>query len=192
MEPAKGLPGQAGHVERRPLWGDARGISAGPVRRILVTGGASCPDGIIQQVISRINSFYPASSLRDIRAVLSDLAEKIDPDRLLQAARNDDDLPSAQRLGFLLEHIGEEAKLAPLAEWVKRSQARSVTLRPGGSMRRARKSSRWKVMVNEDIEVSQVLRRRQGDERRRADLRVVVPASQFDEFRAKCGVGVTG
>ena len=28
-------------------------------QRILITGGASCPDGIIQQVISQINSFFP-------------------------------------------------------------------------------------------------------------------------------------
>jgi len=40
-----------------------------------VTGGASCPDGIIQQVISRINSFYPPDALRDIAAVLADLTE---------------------------------------------------------------------------------------------------------------------
>ncbi|HEY5227489.1 MAG TPA: 4-hydroxy-3-methylbut-2-enyl diphosphate reductase, partial [Opitutaceae bacterium] len=73
--PAKGLPGQMGHVERRPLWGDMRGTAAGPVRRILVTGGASCPDGIIQQVISRINGFYPASSLRAVASVLSDLSK---------------------------------------------------------------------------------------------------------------------
>jgi 4-hydroxy-3-methylbut-2-enyl diphosphate reductase len=71
--PAKGLPGQVGHVERRPL----RGASADPgvkPRRILVTGGASCPDGIIQQVICRINSFYPPGSLRGIGQVLADLA----------------------------------------------------------------------------------------------------------------------
>jgi 4-hydroxy-3-methylbut-2-en-1-yl diphosphate reductase len=69
--PAKGLPGQGGHVERRRLWEDT---PAARPRRILVTGGASCPDGIIQQVISRINGFYPAGSLRDIEAVLSDLS----------------------------------------------------------------------------------------------------------------------
>jgi 4-hydroxy-3-methylbut-2-en-1-yl diphosphate reductase len=72
--PAKGLPGQGGHVERRPLWGDMPPAASGAPRRILVTGGASCPDGIIQQVISRINSFYPAGSLRDIEAVLADLS----------------------------------------------------------------------------------------------------------------------
>jgi 4-hydroxy-3-methylbut-2-enyl diphosphate reductase len=72
--PAKGVPGQGGHLVRRPLWsGAAAGVPAAP-RRILVTGGASCPDGIIQQVIARINSFYPPDALRGIEAVLADLA----------------------------------------------------------------------------------------------------------------------
>jgi 4-hydroxy-3-methylbut-2-enyl diphosphate reductase len=71
--PAKGLPGHGGNVERRPLWDDTAPLEGGAPRRILVTGGASCPDGIIQQVISRINSFYPPTALRSIEAVLADL-----------------------------------------------------------------------------------------------------------------------
>ena len=38
--------------------------------RILLTGGASCPDGIIQQVIHRINSFFPAETLRPVETIL--------------------------------------------------------------------------------------------------------------------------
>jgi 4-hydroxy-3-methylbut-2-enyl diphosphate reductase len=72
--PSKGIPGQGGHVERRPLFGGAPAYSGGAPRRILVTGGASCPDGIIQQVICRINSFYPPGTLRDIESVLVGLA----------------------------------------------------------------------------------------------------------------------
>jgi 4-hydroxy-3-methylbut-2-en-1-yl diphosphate reductase len=72
--PAKGLPGHGGHVEVRPLWDDVATAPRGAPRRILVTGGASCPDGIIQQVISRINSFYPPSSLRSVDSVLADLS----------------------------------------------------------------------------------------------------------------------
>jgi 4-hydroxy-3-methylbut-2-enyl diphosphate reductase len=72
--PAKGAAGQPGFFERRPLWADEPGRPPGQPRRVLVTGGASCPDGIIQQVISRLNSFCPPGSLRDIEAVLSDLA----------------------------------------------------------------------------------------------------------------------
>jgi 4-hydroxy-3-methylbut-2-en-1-yl diphosphate reductase len=64
--PAKGS-GQAGHTETRALWNDD-----GP-KRVLVTGGASCPDGIIQQVIIRINGFFPPEKLRKPDDVLADL-----------------------------------------------------------------------------------------------------------------------
>jgi 4-hydroxy-3-methylbut-2-enyl diphosphate reductase len=68
--PARGLPPHAGRTESRPLWAGAPGPA--PVR-VLITGGASCPDGIIQQVINRINGFFPREALRGVDAVLADL-----------------------------------------------------------------------------------------------------------------------
>ncbi len=47
------------------------------VPRVLLTGGASCPDGIIQQVINRINSFFPAESLRPVGQILAALESEI-------------------------------------------------------------------------------------------------------------------
>jgi predicted transcriptional regulator of viral defense system len=94
-----------------------------------------------------------AGGLNNLATILSALAEKIDLKGLIEAARRDDDLPSAQRLGFLLEHIGEKARVEPLAEWIKSSRARTICLHPGGPVRRARKSARWRLIVNEDIEV---------------------------------------
>jgi 4-hydroxy-3-methylbut-2-enyl diphosphate reductase len=38
--------------------------------RILLTGGASCPDGIIQQVIHRINGFFPPDAIRPVEEIL--------------------------------------------------------------------------------------------------------------------------
>lgn len=64
--PAKGM-GHAGHTETRALWNNDGH------KRVLVTGGASCPDGIIQQVITRINGFFPPEKLRTPDAVLADL-----------------------------------------------------------------------------------------------------------------------
>ncbi|HVU36215.1 MAG TPA: 4-hydroxy-3-methylbut-2-enyl diphosphate reductase [Opitutaceae bacterium] len=61
-----------GGCEPRPLWAWPPREPAAP-KRVLVTGGASCPDGIIQQVITRINSFFPADSLRNVEDVLADL-----------------------------------------------------------------------------------------------------------------------
>jgi 4-hydroxy-3-methylbut-2-enyl diphosphate reductase len=57
---------QGGHSEVKALWPE--GVSTVP-RRILITGGASCPDGVIQQVITRINSLFPAGQLRSITEV---------------------------------------------------------------------------------------------------------------------------
>lgn len=60
--------GNSSRTERRPLWPDLQAP-----KRVLITGGASCPDGIIQQVITRINSFFPTASLRSVDDVLRDL-----------------------------------------------------------------------------------------------------------------------
>jgi 4-hydroxy-3-methylbut-2-enyl diphosphate reductase len=61
--------GGTGRTEARPLWCDDP-----TPKRVLITGGASCPDGIIQQVITRINSFFPSERLRSVADVLGDLA----------------------------------------------------------------------------------------------------------------------
>jgi 4-hydroxy-3-methylbut-2-enyl diphosphate reductase len=60
----------AGRTEARPF---LTGAPAGRPWNILITGGASCPDGIIQQVIDRINSFFPAKALRSPAEVLAEL-----------------------------------------------------------------------------------------------------------------------
>jgi 4-hydroxy-3-methylbut-2-enyl diphosphate reductase len=62
-----------GHTESRLLWPAADGAPC-TGKRVLITGGASCPDGIIQQVITRINSFFPADELREIDAVVRNLS----------------------------------------------------------------------------------------------------------------------
>lgn len=60
----------AGQQEDRTYpWPEGRPV------RVLITGGASCPDGVIQQIITRFNSFFPAESLRSIDAVLAELEE---------------------------------------------------------------------------------------------------------------------
>jgi 4-hydroxy-3-methylbut-2-en-1-yl diphosphate reductase len=69
--PSKGQA-PTGRMETRPWWPD--GADGRPLK-ILITGGASCPDGIIQQVINRINTFFPEDQLRAPEAVLADLGD---------------------------------------------------------------------------------------------------------------------
>ena len=66
--PAKGGHGHNGEgIETREF------PTGGSPLRVLLTGGASCPDGIIQQVITRINSLFPKESLRSIDEVFTGL-----------------------------------------------------------------------------------------------------------------------
>ena len=62
---------RAGTLERRLFPVD--GTASAP-QNILLTGGASCPDGIIQQIMTRLNGWFPAERLRGVDAVLADLA----------------------------------------------------------------------------------------------------------------------
>ncbi|MBI4621931.1 MAG: 4-hydroxy-3-methylbut-2-enyl diphosphate reductase [Verrucomicrobia bacterium] len=63
--------GGDGCVKPRPLWPGDRAP-----KRVLITGGASCPDGIIQQVITRLNAFFPPEDLRSVSSVLQGLASR--------------------------------------------------------------------------------------------------------------------
>lgn len=67
--------GTGGHTEIHPLWPEG----CRTPKRVLITGGASCPDGLVQQVISRINSFFPPAHLNNMDQVLSNLTQRHTP-----------------------------------------------------------------------------------------------------------------
>jgi predicted transcriptional regulator of viral defense system len=91
----------------------------------------------------------------NVAKVLTDLAEKIDPDRLAEAARTADDVAAAQRLGYLLEQTGAGDKAGPLLKWVEAARPRTVPLRPDRPAANAVRDRRWRLLVNEQIEVSE-------------------------------------
>ncbi|MFA6961822.1 MAG: 4-hydroxy-3-methylbut-2-enyl diphosphate reductase [Opitutaceae bacterium] len=74
--PAAGPALGGGHIEIKPLWPEGSGDQP---RRILITGGASCPDGVIQQVITRINRLFPPAALRTIDAVQAEIEAMATP-----------------------------------------------------------------------------------------------------------------
>jgi len=56
---------------------------------------------------------HHAGGLSQVATVLSELAERIDPEKLAAAARTAP-VAWAQRLGYLLEHLGSAAKTPAL------------------------------------------------------------------------------
>jgi len=61
--------------------------------------------------------------------VLSRLAERIDPEKLAAVARTAS-VPWAQRLGYLLEHLGFAAKVPALKGYVREHAKQSTALLP--------------------------------------------------------------
>jgi predicted transcriptional regulator of viral defense system len=96
---------------------------------------------------------YPrqAGGIGQVATLLAELAEVMHPDRLIEAAEL---LPVgwSQRLGYLLETL-ERADLANALVPFVQEQARSLTpLLRAESVAEAERSSKWKLLVNVDLE----------------------------------------
>lgn len=100
---------------------------------------------------------YPlaAGGLGNIVTVLADLAEKIDPGRLVIAAEAVAELAAVQRCGLLLELAGAGDKADQLANWIADQKPRTIPLRADRDAKGASKSQRWRLLLNERIEVEE-------------------------------------
>ena len=100
---------------------------------------------------------YPiaAGGLGNIVSVLAELAEKIDPERLLKAAEAEAELAAVQRVGLLLELAGGGDKVDALANWIANLKPRTIPLRADRDVKGAAKSQRWRLLLNENIEVEE-------------------------------------
>lgn len=94
-----------------------------------------------------------AGQLGNVATVLAELAEKIDPERLLEASRKDVELAHVQRLGHLLDAVGAASAAKPIAAWISEQRPRRVLLRPGSRRPIGEEDPRWRVSVNEPVEV---------------------------------------
>ncbi len=96
---------------------------------------------------------YPehCAGLDNVATVLSELAESLDPDRLVEAARLSP-LPWSQRLGYLLERLGTGEAAGSLAAFVADKAPPVTPLTPAAPMQGTPRDPRWKVAVNVTVE----------------------------------------
>jgi predicted transcriptional regulator of viral defense system len=90
---------------------------------------------------------HHAGGLSQVATVLSELAERIDPEKLAAAARTAP-VAWAQRLGYLLEHLGSAAKTPALKEYVREEAKQSTALLPKARRARSRRNKGWKLYIN--------------------------------------------
>jgi predicted transcriptional regulator of viral defense system len=100
---------------------------------------------------------HQAGGLDQVATVLSELAERIDPEKLAAAAATAA-VPWAQRLGYLLERVGAGEKVAPLTEYVRARAHESAPLLPnapkqsGARRQNAPRNEQWKLYINAEVE----------------------------------------
>jgi len=89
--------------------------------------------------------------LDNVATVLAELSEKLDAKRLAEIGPLSP-IPWAQRLGYLLERIGQKSRGEQLAEFVARRATETASLIPGDQPRDAPRNERWKLRINTDVE----------------------------------------
>ncbi len=129
----------SGHVEEAPV-----------VKIQTETGSmrVSTPEATAYDIVR----FAPAAGhLNNVATVLRELAEKLDRRKLARLAPSHA-TPAVQRLGYLLDLLGQHELAAPLAESLDTRRRRAVLLAPGEPKGRASPDPRWRVIPNATVE----------------------------------------
>lgn len=132
-----------------------RRIPRNSTSRIKTETGAmavSIPEVTAIDLVRYIRSM---GNLSSVAVVLGELSEKLDRRRLLRAVREEVELASVQRLGYLLEQVGAAKTVAPVAAWLAEQLPRPVPLRASGGSAGASLDRRWMVLVNDKIELEE-------------------------------------
>jgi len=94
----------------------------------------------------------PAGGLSNVAAVLSDLAESLQADALRELAASRP-TPEIQRLGYLLDLVGEQQLGDPLTRELASKRVRPVPLAPGLPAVTGRATIPWRIVPNETIDI---------------------------------------
>lgn len=96
---------------------------------------------------------YPhhAGGLDQVATILAELAERIDPGKLVAAAQTAP-IPWAQRLGYLLDRVDAGDKASALKDYVRRQAHQSAALLPTAPHKKSKRDERWKLYVNAEVE----------------------------------------
>ena len=93
-----------------------------------------------------------AGYLNNVATVLSELSERIDPKKLMHAT-TDGEIAHAQRLGYLLDKYGNKKSTTELSKWISEHDTKFIPLRPGWDGEILARDEKWRVLVNDDVDL---------------------------------------
>ena len=86
-----------------------------------------------------------------VATILAELAERIDPDRLVAAAKTAP-IAWAQRLGYLLEYLETGVDVRALKSYVRKTANEATPLLPGVFFKDPPQDKSWRVTINTEVE----------------------------------------
>ncbi len=97
---------------------------------------------------------HHVGGLDQVATILAELAEKIDADKLVIAARTAP-IPWVQRLGYLLEQVDASDLVVSLKAYVHQHAKDTVPLLPMAPHEHSLRNKDWKLYINVDVEAEQ-------------------------------------
>ena len=128
-----------------------RNLAAVPVGSVNTPRGTVLVSTVEATAVDLVGYMGRAGGLDRVAGVLSELGEDMHPERLVEASQSASVL-WAQRLGYLLEHVGAADRAALLKAHVQRRARNYTKLLPGADAAGAPRSKDWRLFVNADIE----------------------------------------
>ncbi len=126
-------------------------IATVPVERFNNPRGTVVVSTVEATAIDLVGYMHRAGGVDRVAGLLSELGEDMDPGRLVEASRSASIL-WAQRLGYLLEHVGAGDRAVLLKEHVRQRARNFTKLLPGADAAGAQRSKDWRLLVNANIE----------------------------------------
>ena len=127
-------------------------LAAVPVKRFNNPRGTIMVSSVEATAVDLVGYMRRAGGVDRVAGVLSELGDDIDPGRLVEASQTASIL-WAQRLGYLLEHVGSGDKAVLLKEHVGRHARNFTRLLPGADAQGAPRSKDWRLFANARIEI---------------------------------------
>ncbi len=139
-----------GHVE--VFFVARKRIAEVPVRSFNTPRGTILVSSVEATAVDLVGYERRVGGLDHVATLLAELAERIDPELLVAAARTAP-VPWAQRLGYLLELVGAADRAAPLKAHVRRRARDTAPLLPAGpDDRHAPRADDWRLRINAEVE----------------------------------------
>lgn len=130
----------------------SKAVAAMPVDRVGTETGTMAVATPETTAFDLVRFFSAAGHWNNVATVLSELAEKIDGDRLVEIAPHVR-LPDVQRLGYLITAVGEGDVAQPLAHWLANRRTSVVRLRTDRPAGEIEADERWRLVPNEQVDI---------------------------------------